>query len=88
MSFIHQSEPLTLVRSALARLEGEMYTLQAMEVKKRILLLVPEYSPYIPTDSCERAPSETPESPAIDVGVFRPLRAVFSQNVPAAMAGV
>jgi FlaA1/EpsC-like NDP-sugar epimerase len=88
MSFIHQPEPLALVQSALARLEEEMYSIEAVEVKKRILRLVPEYSPYLPTDSCECAPSETPESPAIEAGIFRPLQAVFVQNVPAAMAGV
>jgi FlaA1/EpsC-like NDP-sugar epimerase len=88
MSFIHQPEPLALVQSALASLEEEMYSLQAVEVKNRILLLVPEYSPYLPTDSCECAPPETPESPAIETGVFRPLREVFAQNVPVAMAGV
>jgi FlaA1/EpsC-like NDP-sugar epimerase len=88
MSFIHQPEPLALVQSALARLEEEMYSIEAVEVKKRILRLVPEYAPYLPTDSCECAPSETPESPAIEAGIFRPLQAVFVQNVPAAMAGV
>jgi hypothetical protein len=42
MSFVHKPEPLARIQSALARLEEEMYSLQAAEVKNRIRLLVPE----------------------------------------------
>jgi FlaA1/EpsC-like NDP-sugar epimerase len=88
MSFIHQPEPLARVQSALARLEEEMYSINAMEVKKRIRRLVPEYLPYEPADSLEGVASKSTESPAIKAEVFGPSRASFAQSSPVAMAGV
>ncbi len=88
MSFFHPPEALALVQSALARLEEEMYSIEPGEVKSRIRRLVPEYCPYLSADSWEGAASRSRESPAVEVGVFRPSRASFVQELPAAMVRV
>jgi FlaA1/EpsC-like NDP-sugar epimerase len=88
MNFIQQPEPLAVVQSALARLEEEMYSLGAAQVKDRIQRLVPEYLPYLPPDSWEGAAPISAESPVLKVGVFRPSRASLTQSLPVAMAGV
>lgn len=87
MSFIHQPEPLALVQSALARLEEEMYTLEAAEVKNRIRQLVPEYVPYLPVDDLKRAAYGLAEDPAIATVTLRTVPELFVQNMPAVMAG-
>jgi FlaA1/EpsC-like NDP-sugar epimerase len=88
MSFVHQPEPLAQVQSAFARLEEEMYSLRAAEVRNRICLLVPEYVPYSPEDDVARGAYGSKQSPAVLAGSFQPVLAPFVQDMPAAMAGV
>jgi FlaA1/EpsC-like NDP-sugar epimerase len=87
MSFVHQPEPLARVQSALARLEEEMYTLEAAEVKNRIRQLVPEYVPYLPMDDLKRAAYGLAEGPAIATVTLRTVPELFVQNKAAVMAG-
>jgi FlaA1/EpsC-like NDP-sugar epimerase len=51
MSFQHRPESLASVRAEFDRLDCELYTLSAIEVKERMHKLIPEYTPYIPKDN-------------------------------------
>lgn len=87
MSFIHRPEPFDLVQAALVRLEEEMYSIEAMEVKNRIRQLVPEYAPYSPANDSDRAASGVLWRPERGAEKSSRPAAPFVQNRPAALAG-
>jgi FlaA1/EpsC-like NDP-sugar epimerase len=87
MSFIHRPEPFAQVQSALARLEREIYSLEAMALKKRILQLVPEYSPYLPANQWDCAAATATKTKKSEAKNTKSAQSPFVLSLPQVMAG-
>ncbi len=86
MSFVHPAESLDQVRLALRRLEAEVHSLDAAEIKLRIRQLVPEYTPCLERD--RRGPAPGPASGSLArQGAPEPLSLALPSKAPVVLAG-
>jgi FlaA1/EpsC-like NDP-sugar epimerase len=67
MRFITQPESLDYLEAQFKQLEEDLYSLTVSEVKERIHLLVPEYTPYVPLATTPQAVEMSSSASQIDV---------------------